>query len=86
MVCLVCYLEGEDQVTELEHGLQIQPEADLMNSCRQHSSRYTGELAIITVIIDVQSITMFLHFTEFTVNTVTKPLALLTSNSSYANL
>lgn len=39
------YLEGEDQVTELEHGLQIQPDADLMNSCRRHSrtQSYTGE-------------------------------------------
>lgn len=29
------HLEAEDQMTELEHGLQIQPDADLMNSCRQ---------------------------------------------------
>lgn len=26
------YLEGENQVTELEDGLQVQPDADLMNS------------------------------------------------------
>lgn len=29
------YLEGEDQMTELEQSLQIQPDADLMNSYRQ---------------------------------------------------
>lgn len=27
------YLEGKNQVTELEHSLQIQSDADLMNSC-----------------------------------------------------
>lgn len=26
------YLEGENQMTELEDGLQIQPDADVMNS------------------------------------------------------
>lgn len=26
------YLEGENQMTELEDGLQVQPDADLMNS------------------------------------------------------
>lgn len=29
---LTAYLEGENQMTELEHSLQVQPNADLMNS------------------------------------------------------
>lgn len=34
-VSLAVYLEGEDQVAELEDSLQVQLDADLMNSCKQ---------------------------------------------------
>ncbi len=96
--CLAFYLEGENQVTELEHSLQIQPDADLMNSCRRHSRdvelhRWINKhnycviiywltvlcwrlpktflTAYSSVYADVWT---FIHFPEFTVNTVLRDL------------
>lgn len=44
---MVVYLEVEDQMTELEHGLQIQLNADLMNSCRRHSALVTHGMDLL---------------------------------------
>ena len=37
MTFFLQYLEGEDQVAELEQGLEVQLNTDLMNTCSLHT-------------------------------------------------